>query len=539
MLTFFDDELHNLILVADKNIKEIIAYTSNYDYHPPLQYILNKIFLSVFGLNEFWLSAPSLIFIVISLILCGKLVFTITGSSKYSIFCGFIIAVNPLVLLWGSSIRWYPFWTFLIILSFYLFIKLWGSKKKNLLLSSSLVLVLTLALYTNYLTIPCLLSALATAILLDVKQKAWIRTKQTGLIIAGVFILFIPYLPTFIPHLENYFMRKNIYEGFTGTSPLIAGEYYIFSVFFGQSIFPWSAAFIILFSIGLISLIVGLVYVFKNKNESGHGDFNLSASKDSTNTAIINFELYRLLLLFFLCLLIVFLISSIVSRTIVNRGILFLPMLLVIVIGCYWFYIYKIYRTKKGIRKIFFSLTAALVAFLLIWLIGSYNVFNRQHLHKSGMEIPVKEITGIIKTIEKENGDKLSVITTDFVLTYYLLKVTPVNILSPYSKELEKLPGIKNLSNTGNHARIIFIKSYLGALMPLKEELDNYSNYLFTSGSLVNKPIKLGYDPDYKMKKRFFPFSGIEEWRYRIYVLSTKDYWDLVYLKKIESFKVY
>ena len=97
MLRFYDDELHNLILVSDRNFKEIIDYTSHYDFHPPLQYLINKITLQLFGLNEFWLSLPSIIFIILAIILAGRLIFMLTGSYKYSLLSSFIIASNPLI----------------------------------------------------------------------------------------------------------------------------------------------------------------------------------------------------------------------------------------------------------------------------------------------------------------------------------------------------------------------------------------------------------------------------------------------------------
>ena len=94
-------------------VLEIIAYLSTYDYHPPLQYLVNKIFLQLFGLNEFWLKMPSILFILGSILICSLLVLRLTGSFKAGFLSGIISIINPLVLLWGTSLRWYPLWTFL------------------------------------------------------------------------------------------------------------------------------------------------------------------------------------------------------------------------------------------------------------------------------------------------------------------------------------------------------------------------------------------------------------------------------------------
>src|SRR4030065_1782754 len=152
MFRFYDDELQNLILVAQRNVQEIISYTANYDYHPPLQYLFNKIFLELFGLNEFLLRLPSIILIIIAVILCSHLVFRTTGAIKLSLLCVLITITNPLILLWGASLRWYPLWTFLAILSSYLVttLSIDANNKKRIILKSLLIFTLTLALYTNY-----------------------------------------------------------------------------------------------------------------------------------------------------------------------------------------------------------------------------------------------------------------------------------------------------------------------------------------------------------------------------------------------------
>ena len=263
MFTFYDDELHNLILISGRDIREIISYTSTYDYHPPLQYLVNKLFLNLFGPNELLLALPSLIFILASVIICGRIVYGITRSIKVSIAASAVILINPLILLWGSSIRWYPLWTFLTILSLYFLINHWRStipEKKFLYIVVS-IFIFALSLYTNYLTIVFLFTGLIAAVMLDAREKSWNRTKMAVTLILGVFLLFIPYLTTFIYHLNNFLFRKEMFADYTGTAPLISGAYFLFTSLFGQSIYPWQITFIVPFFSFIVFLCASVVYM--------------------------------------------------------------------------------------------------------------------------------------------------------------------------------------------------------------------------------------------------------------------------------------
>ena len=434
MFRFYDDELHNLILVSDKNFKEIIDYTSNYDFHPPLQYLINKNILQLFGLNEFLLSLPSIVFILISIILAGRLVHNMTGSIKYSLASGIIIALNPLILLWGSSIRWYPLWTLLAVISIYSVVKLFSQKIKGsgIILKSSLIITLTLSLYTNYQTIILMASFIITAIIMDLKDKKnkYYHLKLLAPVIACVIILFIPYMNIFQNHLLTFFQRKEIYSGYSGTSSFLSGSYFLFSILFGNSIYPWDIRFVILL---LIVLAAGLGTIIYYKT---HYSYSLKTYIQSSLTEEKIKSLYTLRFIT-IALFLLFLIQSVVSGTAQPRGLLILPILFVIIIAV------SFYHSKRTHdRKLFYLISSAVLSFFLIWLIGSYNVIAKKSLHKAGLMDPVKELTTLIENITKHEMNNCIVITYDPVLTYYLAKserYKSLTVFSPYIKESCKL----------------------------------------------------------------------------------------------------
>jgi 4-amino-4-deoxy-L-arabinose transferase-like glycosyltransferase len=540
MFRFYDDELHNLILVSDRNFKEIIDYTSEYDFHPPIQYLVNKISLQLFGLNEFWLSLPSIIFIAIAVILSSRLVFKLTGSLRFSLACGLIIASNPLILLWGSSIRWYPLWTFLAVLSIHLVIILLAEQKKSkrILLISALIITLALSLYTNYQTIILITSFLITVLVLDLnnKERKYFDLKVLVPVIIGVTILFAPYLTVFINHVEAFFLRKEIYSGYNSTSPLLSGGYFLFSVLFGNSIYPWDTRFVIIIIIALAAGLWSLIYC---KTHS------FSLLKTVLHTLIPQ---EKKKVIFFLIVLIftlfsLFLIQSIISGVAVTRGLLILPMLIVIVTSAVLYYLF---RTKY--RKLSFLVSVGIISFFFIWLIGSYNVIMKKSLHKAGLMDPVEEVTLLVQKTSSTSLNNFIIVTYDPILSYYLAKselFERSTIFSPYKNEIGRL--LTSVNNSTNlkglnfdpKATLIFIESYPGTLIPLKERLDSLKHYIFKEGTEIKSPIKLGFDPEAIMKRRFFPSAEIIDWRYTIYSLHPKTSWDEKTLGEMNTVKVY
>ena len=540
MLRFYDDELHNLILVANKNFSDIIDYTSEYDFHPPVQYFLNKILLQLFGLNEFWLSLPSVIFIIISITLAGKLVFKITGSAKYSIISSFIIASNPLILLWGSSIRWYSLWTLLAFISIYTLVKLFSQQKTGgtVLLKITMIITLTFALYTNYQTLILIASFIVTAILLDLKTKErkYNHFKLLLPVLIGVGILFIPYSGVFQNHLETFFLRKEIYSSWTGTYSIYSGGYFLFSILFGNSIYPWDLRFIILF---LVIVFFGTIFIIFYRVPF----FNLLKTYPESTVDKDKRKLLYLLIVLTLTIFLLFLIQAIISNTILSRGLLILPILFVTVavIFCYFFFALK---PIKGS----FVLSICLVSFCGIWLIGSYNVFSRQSIHKAGLMDPVEKVIDRVNVISASKENNFIVITFDPVLTFYTLKSElskKALIISPYKNDSYLLLKSENKIDYkeklifDSTATVILIQSYLGSLIPLKEKIDNIELYLHNDGILIHRNLQLGYDPDAGIKRKFFASAEIKTWRYTIITIKPITYWNYDVINEINSLKVH
>jgi hypothetical protein len=216
-----------------------------------------------------------------------------------------------------------------------------------------------------------------------------------------------------------------------------------------------------------------------------------------------------------------------------------LPMLLTVSVSIWLYRFYKTYSKRYPGRVLYFSVTMVWISVLFIWLVGSYNVFTREHLHKTGLAVPVDKIVEAVNKIEKQYDSNTVIITTDPVITYYLLKDGHSGILSPYLSDLKNLLRIKYTHKMKEDNAIILIESNPGALLPLQAKLNNYLSYINKAGKKNSRPLLLGYDPDYSMKQKFFPSSGLQEWKYEISTYEPKDYWDINYLNRINNFRVY
>jgi hypothetical protein len=109
-------------------------------------------------------------------------------------------------------------------------------------------------------------------------------------------------------------------------------------------------------------------------------------------------------------------------------------------------------------------------------------------------------------------------------------------VLSPYSENISRLLNEKRVLRADSTGLVMLIQGYPGSLLLVMQKLENYRENLLTAGLQISQPVKLGYDPDYKMKLKFYPASEIKEYRYIIFKLKPKNKWDPDFLETIFDF---
>ena len=181
--SFWLDEATSIIAARDYSVNEILTKFSPGDFHPPLYYLLLKMWMGFLGSSEIAARSLSVLFglgTIPFIYTLGKKLF----SHKVGIFTALLLATAPLHIYYSQEARMYVFETFLATVVAYFFLRrnfVW------LTLSSAALL------YTDYLPI-FLLVSLFIYLLLYEKEYSASAIRWVG----GTALLFFPWIPTLL-----------------------------------------------------------------------------------------------------------------------------------------------------------------------------------------------------------------------------------------------------------------------------------------------------------------------------------------------------
>lgn len=131
------DEAITALAVKNNSLIEIITRFSPGDFHPPLYYLILKLWTNIFGYSEIALRMPSVIFGVLTVYFVYKL-----GGKRWGIIAGLFMAVNPLAVYYSQEARMYSLAAFAVTATVYFF------QNKKYLLWGAFFLI---GLYSDYL----------------------------------------------------------------------------------------------------------------------------------------------------------------------------------------------------------------------------------------------------------------------------------------------------------------------------------------------------------------------------------------------------
>lgn len=100
----YDDEYFNIRQIREHNLSDLINTIQQTDIHPPLSYIINKLLFSVLNDWTFVRMASSVFFLAALWLVCRK-----AKNHGVAILFLLFLGLNPSVLLWTTSIRWYAY----------------------------------------------------------------------------------------------------------------------------------------------------------------------------------------------------------------------------------------------------------------------------------------------------------------------------------------------------------------------------------------------------------------------------------------------
>ena len=165
------DEI-STVQIASQNYKQIYKSLEREHMAPPLYYIGLHVFLNL-GSDEFFVRLPSVIFFALAIIVCF-LVAQILFDKTVALMASFLFALSPLSISYAQEARMYSMNQFLLLLSFYFFIKALKTKKNKLWIAY--VVVTAIAAYTHYFTVFYIAVQAIFLVLITLRQ--WISQRK-------------------------------------------------------------------------------------------------------------------------------------------------------------------------------------------------------------------------------------------------------------------------------------------------------------------------------------------------------------------------
>lgn len=173
------DEGITALAVKGNSLTELITKFSPGDFHPPLYYLILKLWTDIFGYSEIALRFPSIIFGLIAIVFVyfiGKKLF----NKKVGFIAALFLAINPLAVYYSQEARMYSLAMMLVAGSMWFLL----SKERFWF-----VVFAAASVYTDYL--PWLMFPVYFFMLKDRK------------ILLFPIFLYLPWLPSFLTQLQT------------------------------------------------------------------------------------------------------------------------------------------------------------------------------------------------------------------------------------------------------------------------------------------------------------------------------------------------
>ncbi len=444
---FWDDELFTIRIVKTINsMNEIFLTINSRDIHPPLSYVLSKFFFNIFGSCEAILIPIILINLVALIYFYIRARIFIHDNFLRVTFLLFTF-LNPNILMWSLSIRWYAYWLPLFVFVFtILFLEM--QSKYSIFLA---VVALSLMTYISYATFFALITFSIGYIIKERKINIY------EWLIAGFIYLII-----------SGYQLTIFYTTHLGNKPLVPKDYLMrfflttYTVAIGNSVLP----------VTLPAILMGVIYLWM---------FYL---------VFINYKMVlldRLLLSIFsqilisLLLLIFSGIGEEYYRIAFNLNIIFILFL------CLSFQKMNL----KRFNPFFFVITFIFIIF------STHNVVLSKNTTKPSRDLPINELLANIEKIKKKYK-KVYLFAHNPVIEYYLKEEGEVFFGYHNFSKLNYISASKGDS-------VAFIETYRGS-MP-KESFDahikGYNDLILSLFVKNMRKINLGFDKYSDLKSKF------------------------------------
>lgn len=163
---------------------DIIEHSWN---HPPLYFYLLKVWLLIFGFDDFRARLLSVVFGLLTVLFIYYLAWNIFDK-RAGYFAAFLLAISQIGIMYSQEARPYSQFVFLVVITLYLFIL--ALKSKKVIYWWGLVCSAILMLYTNYYSLIVLLVLLLFCLIYHDRYKF-----PMGHLVAGGFLICLSFVP--------------------------------------------------------------------------------------------------------------------------------------------------------------------------------------------------------------------------------------------------------------------------------------------------------------------------------------------------------
>ena len=196
------DEAYS-IMVAKQPVAQLLHLTA-VDTHPPLYYLLLKLWAGLFGWSELALRSLSVLTLGGAIIFAGLLIKRMFGVRAALIALPFIVFA-PFLLRYGFEIRMYALASLIGIAATYVLVQASEvhSGRRQWLLYGLYAVLVAIGVYTLYYLALLWIAHLVWLIWLTLQRKQSLVKAPWVLALIGSIVLFSPWLSTFVSQVNN------------------------------------------------------------------------------------------------------------------------------------------------------------------------------------------------------------------------------------------------------------------------------------------------------------------------------------------------
>jgi hypothetical protein len=478
----YDDEITTLAIVV-KPVRQIRAEANSTDVHPPGMYVLARAAWLATG-SERWLALVPL-----AVLMGGVGVFAWRvgrhvrdGRAAYALFL-LVAWLNPHLLMWGNSMRWYPTWTGLALGLTALWVVppagrgaggRW-SAGQTVLIGATTGLTMAAMFYLNYVTL-LFGAALLIPMLSAARSRGWASVTIAAGVAGALFALLAA--PQLGPMLHVHLKQSAGQRGGLAVSLLRLGH----GVFVSEAMMPWAPAAVAFFLLVVAPLMCLAAVALARRDADRANDSRAVARRAGAVFVVL------------------FLLGAASGLGGKPRSFIVLAPLLAVPLAT------GLARVRRPWLRV------AVLVVTVAWIgWGAFDLLARRGTAKAGLNDHPDEVIALLA--REATGKRAVVVTTDPTLTYMVNRAARRRdqawaAISYFDDPVAGVP--RGTTPSADPEVALLVRSSTVVLVPVKRQLDE----LFADARAGLTDVRhehLSRDLDYTMKRRLPGMSAAAE----------------------------